>query len=86
LRIVLYSVALIPVGLAPIFLGMAGWIYFGSALVLGIALLYVGARLARLQLPMQTARSKQRARQLLQATIVYLPLLFILMMINGVSS
>src|SRR5215475_8002135 len=75
-QIIAYSIGLIPVTLAPTFLGMAGWIYFGSALVLGIALLYVGARLARLQLPIQTARSKQRARQLLQATIVYLPLLF----------
>jgi len=86
LRIVLYSIALIPVSLVPTFLGMAGWIYFASALVLGVALLYVGARLAKLHLPIQTARSKQRARQLLQATIVYLPLLFILMMINAVSS
>jgi hypothetical protein len=33
-----------------------------------------------------TARSKQRARQLLQATVIYLPLLFALMMLNTVSS
>jgi protoheme IX farnesyltransferase len=85
-RILLYSLALIPVSLAPTFLGMAGRIYLVGALALGIALLYVGWRLSALQMPLTAARSKQRARQLLQATIVYLPLLFILMMMNRVSS
>jgi protoheme IX farnesyltransferase len=86
LRIIVYSLALIPVSMAPTFLGMAGRIYLIGALALGIALLYVGSRLATLQAPLIAARSKQRARQLLQATILYLPLLFILMMINRVSS
>jgi heme o synthase len=71
-RIIFYSVALIPVSLAPTFLGMA--------------LLYFGIRLASARLPVSAARSKQRARQLLQATVIYLPLLFVLMMLNRVSS
>jgi protoheme IX farnesyltransferase len=50
--------------------------------VLGIALLWFGARLARLHLPPTAARSKAAARHLLQATVFYLPLLFALMMIN----
>jgi protoheme IX farnesyltransferase len=86
LRIILYSLALIPVSLAPTFLGMAGRIYLVGALGLGIALLYVGTRLATLQMPINAAHSKLRARQLLQATVLYLPLLFILMMMNRVSS
>jgi len=86
LRIVLYSLALIPVSLAPTFLGMAGRIYLVGALALGIALLYVGTRLATLRMPINAAHSKLRARQLLQATVFYLPLLFILMMMNRVSS
>ena len=86
LRIILYSVALIPVSLAPTFLGMAGRIYLVGALALGVALLYFGIRLASLRLPVSAARSKQRARQLLQATVIYLPLLFVLMMLNPVSS
>jgi heme O synthase-like polyprenyltransferase len=61
---------------------MAGKIYFAGALVLGIALLYVGVRLATFKMAPDTARSKQRARQLLQATVFYLPLLFALMMLN----
>jgi len=85
-RIIVYSLALIPVSLAPTFLGMAGRIYLVGALALGIALLYVGTRLATLQMPINAARSKLRARQLLQATVLYLPLLFILMMMNRVSS
>jgi protoheme IX farnesyltransferase len=81
-QIMLYSLALIPVSVLPTFLGMSGWIYFVAALVLGVALFYVGVRLARFEMAPNTARSKQRARQLLQATVFYLPLLFALMMLN----
>ena len=56
-----------------------------GAVVMGIAYCYFGARLARMGLPMNAPRSKQRARQLLQASIIYLPLLFALMMINVVK-
>src|SRR5438552_12374827 len=41
-QIMLYSLALIPVSLLPTFLGMAGRFYFVAALVLGVALFYVG--------------------------------------------
>jgi heme o synthase len=81
-QIMLYSLVLIPVSVLPTFLGMSGWIYFAAALVLGVALFYVGVRLARFEMAPNTARSKQRARQLLQATVFYLPLLFALMMLN----
>jgi heme O synthase-like polyprenyltransferase len=57
-----------------------------SALMLSLALLYFGIRLATYKAAPVTARSKQRARQLLQATVFYLPLLFILMMINTVTA
>jgi protoheme IX farnesyltransferase len=85
-QIVAYSVALIPVTLLPTLLGMAGRIYFVAALVMGLALLYVGVRLASLSALITAAVSKQRARQLLQATVIYLPLLFIVMMFDTVSS
>jgi protoheme IX farnesyltransferase len=81
-QIMLYSLALIPVSLLPTFLGMSGWVYFAGALLLGMGLLYAGGRLARFKMAPDTARSKQRARQLLQATVFYLPLLFALMMLN----
>jgi protoheme IX farnesyltransferase len=81
-NIVFYSLLLIPVSLAPSYLGMSGRIYLVGAFVLGVALLWFGLRLARLHLPPAAARSKATARRLLQATIFYLPLLFALMMIN----
>jgi protoheme IX farnesyltransferase len=81
-QILIYSLALIPISLVPAYLGMAGKLYFAGALVLGIALFYVGRRLVSLKLATGNARSKQRARQLLQATVFYLPLLFALMMLN----
>ncbi len=84
-RILLYSFALIPVSLAPAIFGMSGRVYAAGAIVMGVALCYFGARLARLGLPMNAPRSKQRARQLLQASVIYLPLLFALMMINVVK-
>jgi len=82
-RILAYSVALIPVSLLPSFMGMAGKIYLVGAFVLGLAMLYFGIRLAFLNLPLAAARSKMRARHVLQATVIYLPLLFALMMINS---
>jgi protoheme IX farnesyltransferase len=83
-RILAYSIALIPISLLPSYMGMAGRIYMVGALVLGLAMLYFGIRLAFLNLPLGAARSKMRARQVLQATVIYLPLLFALMMGNSV--
>jgi protoheme IX farnesyltransferase len=81
-RILIYSAVLIPLSLLPTFMGMAGRIYLVGAVALGFALLYFGIRLAFLNMPLVAAQSKQRARHLLQATVIYLPLLFTLMMIN----
>src|SRR6266853_2002121 len=85
-QIIFYSVALIPVTLVPTFLGMAGTFYAACAVLLGLAMLYFGVRLAYLKAPITAAISKQRARQLLQATVFYLPILFLAMMLNSISS
>jgi protoheme IX farnesyltransferase len=60
---------LIPMTLAPTALHMAGNIYLIAALFLDLALLYFGVRLAR-------ERSRQSARSLLLASVVYIPVLF----------
>src|SRR5579864_4110112 len=83
LRILAYSVILIPVSLLPSYMGMAGRVYLAGAIALGFALLYFGMRLAFLDQPLATAPSKMRARHVLQATVIYLPLLFALMMSNS---
>ena len=85
-RILVYSLLLIPVSLTPTFLGMSGRAYLIGALLLDAALLYVGWRLITLRAPLSAPPSKQRARQLLQATVLYLPLLFVLMMLSRISS
>ncbi|MGA8428679.1 MAG: heme o synthase [Candidatus Sulfotelmatobacter sp.] len=83
-RIIGYSLALIPISVLPSLMGMAGRIYLVGAVILGLALLYFGIRLAFLNLPLASAPSKMRARHVLQATVIYLPLLFALMMGNAV--
>ena len=82
-RILAYSIALIPISILPTFLGMAGRIYLLGAIGLGFALLYFGVRLAFLNLPLNTAASRTRARHVLQATVIYLPVLFVLMTVNS---
>ena len=81
-RILFYSIALIPVSLLPFFVGMSGVAYLASAFVLGLALLYFGFRLTQSRLQPSPGVSKRLARQLLQASVIYLPILFALMMID----
>jgi len=80
--IVLYAAALVPVTLAPTLMGMAGWSYFAGALLLGLTLLWFSLRMWTMKLAPVASASKPRARHLLQATVIYLPLLFALMMLN----
>ena len=77
-----YSTVLLPVSLLPTGLHMAGKIYAVAALVLGIAFLWFNVRLALTKLPPTAPESKKFARQLLQASVIYLPILFAFMMIN----
>lgn len=72
LMVVLYSLALLPVGLAATLSGLAGWAYAAGSLALGGALLALGVSLAR-------TRSLPAARRLFYATLAYLPLLLGLM-------
>ena len=69
------SLVLVPVSLIPAISGKAGFAYSAGALVLGLIFLYYSARLA-------FRRSNVAARQLLAASIIYLPLIFILMMLD----
>ncbi|HEX5434142.1 MAG TPA: heme o synthase [Candidatus Angelobacter sp.] len=79
-----YCSALLPVSLMPALLHMAGRVYLISALLLGVGFLYCVFRLARTKLPPTSPSSRRLARQLLQASVLYLPLLFAFMMLNVV--
>lgn len=82
-RILAYSAALIPVSIMPVALGMAGRFYLVGAILMGAALFRVSMGMAYPPLPATAAASKAPARRLLRATIIYLPALFALMMVNS---
>ena len=67
--------ALIPVSLIPGILGMSGRIYVIGALLLGLWFLYWGVRVA-------LERSLVRARGVLIASVLYLPLIYGLMLLD----
>jgi protoheme IX farnesyltransferase len=66
------SLALLMVALMPTMIGLAGAVYFCVALVLGVGLVVVAARLAR-------TPSQEHARRLLFASLIYLPVLLLAM-------
>jgi len=68
-RIVLYSLVLIPISLIPKYLSMAGDVYLFGALALGLLFLYAGVRIS-------FDRTRQQARRVLLASVVYLPVLY----------
>jgi heme o synthase len=71
-QVAISSLFLLPVSLAPVWLGEAGVIYFCGALLLGLGFSAYGLRLA-------ASRSRAVARKMLLASIVYLPLVLALM-------
>jgi protoheme IX farnesyltransferase len=74
-RILLYSIALIPISLMPKFFAMAGNVYLYGALALGLVFLYYGLRI-------RWDRTRQQARRVLLASVIYLPVLFSLMLFD----
>ena len=82
LAIVMYALALVPVSLAPTLMHMSGWTYFAGALLLGAGMFWFSLRMWTMKLTPSAVASKARARHVLQASVIYLPLLFALMMLN----
>ncbi len=74
-QIILFTIMLVPVSVAPFVFGISGNIFFYGAIVLGIWFLYASVRSAM-------DKSNERARTLLLVSVMYLPLLFILMVAN----
>lgn len=74
-QIVIYTLMLLPVSLLPTVLGVSGKAYFVGAIMLGLVFLYSSVRAA-------FSQSRQEARRLLLASVIYLPILFILMVLN----
>lgn len=74
-QIVIFTILLLPVSIAPFFIDLAGWIYLVGASLLGFWFLFAS---------IQTARRKtdKQARKLLLISVIYLPLIFLLMVFN----
>lgn len=75
-RMFVGSLLLIPASLCPVWLSMAGWLYGMGALALGLGFLLVTLRVAM-------ARTDLRARGVFVASVIYLPLLYGLMLLDG---
>ncbi len=74
-HIVLSSLLLIPISLLPKWLGMTGSIYMAGALALGLWFLYSGIQVS-------LDRTRLRARRVLLTSVVYLPVLYLLMVFD----
>jgi heme o synthase len=72
-----YALALIPAGLLPAVVGLAGPIYFAGATLLGVLYLVAAVRF-------WLEASDRRARRLLRASFVYLPAILLLLLLNPV--
>ena len=68
-----FSLVLLAVSLIPTLIGMAGWLYFCGALLIGFMILSVALSFAR-------DRSDGNARRLLKSSVFYLPLLLLLIL------
>jgi protoheme IX farnesyltransferase len=74
-QIIAYALMLVPVSLLPAILGISGRTYLFVALFLSLLFLASSIRAA-------LSKSNQHARQLLLASVLYLPLLFGVMVLN----
>ncbi|HEX8847877.1 MAG TPA: heme o synthase [Pyrinomonadaceae bacterium] len=74
-QIVVYTLMLLPVSLLPGVMGISGRVYFYGAIILGSLFLWSSISAA-------LSKSRQQARRLLLASVLYLPLLFGLMVLN----
>ncbi|MCW5958573.1 MAG: heme o synthase [Pyrinomonadaceae bacterium] len=75
-QIVIFTIILLPISVAPYFLGFAGLIYLVGSIVLGVWFLKSSIEMAR-------AKTVEKARKLLLVSVIYLPLLFALMVVNN---
>jgi protoheme IX farnesyltransferase len=73
---ILFSALLLGVSVLPTVIGMTGRVYCVGALVMGLALLVVGVLFTR-------SKSFLDARRLLKASVIYLPLLLLLIIVDA---
>jgi len=82
-EVLAYSMMLVPVSLFPGYLHMVTRAYVVGALIFSLAFLVFSIRFARVLSGLPAGESGRLARGLLRASVLYLPALFTLMMINS---
>jgi protoheme IX farnesyltransferase len=75
-HMITWCLTLIPASLGPVLLGVAGPVYFIGAVVLGLGFLLPALAFGR-------ARSHARARRVLRASLLYLPGIFALLLLDA---
>lgn len=76
-QIVIFAAMLLPISLAPFFVGLTGFVYLIGAGLLGIWFLWESIKTAR-------EKSVKSARKLLLVSVLYLPLIYGLMVVNHI--
>lgn len=74
-HMLVFSLFLVPVSLLPVYYAMAGKIYLAGAFVLGMTFVYACWKV-------YTDRSVLNARGVLKASVIYLPLIYCLMVLD----
>lgn len=77
-QIILFSAMLLPVSIAPFFFGIAGIYFLIGSSILGLVFLVISIMSAR-------SKTNADARKVLLASVLYLPLYFILMVLDKVG-
>jgi len=76
-QMVAYCLALLPVSLAPFMLGRTGGIYLVGAILLGVLFLGFAVSFSK-------RHSVLRARGVVRVSLLYLPALLVLLLLDGV--
>ncbi len=75
-QMVLFCLALLPIGLLPVYLDAAGWLYGIGSVLLGLTFLVAAWRFCR-------RRDDTRARRVLRASLLYLPGMLLLLLLDA---
>jgi heme o synthase len=74
-QIVIFAVLTLIVSVLPFVFGFAGIIYLIGAVILGLWFLYESIKMAK-------QKSDSQARKLLRVSVIYLPLIYLILVLN----
>jgi protoheme IX farnesyltransferase len=81
-QILLYSIALAPLGVAPFALGMTGWLYGAFSVALGVLFLAFAWQVYRRR---EGDEAERAAKHLFAFSVLYLFLLFAVLLVEGMA-